>query len=106
MAGRGRDLLRVWDNHQFSVAREIKLNGREIGIMRTIGFGLGVSGQELQERTQLAPEDLCDVLNTLLDIGYVETTSMKERVTTDVFATENFEVNPSYANDLKLAMKR
>lgn len=88
------------------MAREIKLSGREFGIMRSIGFGLGVTGKELHERTQIAPEDLCDVLNTLLDIGYVETTSMKERVTLAAFLTENFEVNPSYANDLKLAMRR
>ncbi len=77
-----------------------------MGVMRSIGFGLGVSGKELHDRTQIAPEDLCDVLNTLLDLGYVETTSMKERVTLAGFMTENFEVNPSYANDLKQAMRR
>jgi DNA-binding IclR family transcriptional regulator len=77
-----------------------------MGIMRSIGFGLGVTGRELQERTQIAPEDLCDVLNTLLDIGYVETASMKERVSLAGFETETFDINPSYANDLKLAMKR
>ena len=88
------------------MAKSIKLSGREMGILRTIGFGLGVSGAELEERTQIAAEDLCDILNTLMDIGFIETGSAKERVTFNEFAAENFEINPSYANDLKLAMKR
>jgi hypothetical protein len=88
------------------MARQIKLNGRELGIMRTIGFGLGVNGSELQERTQIAAEDLCDVLNTLLDIGYIETTSMKSRVGAEDYAAENFEINPSYVSELKVALRR
>ena len=88
------------------MAKSIKLSGREVGIMRTIGFGLGVSGAELEERTQIAQEDLCDILNTLIGVGFIETRSMTEHVTIAEFATENFEINPSYANDLKLALKR
>ena len=88
------------------MAREIKLNGRELGVMRTIGFGLGVPGAEIQERTNIDPEDLCDVLNTLLDIGYLETATMKERVTIEEMPTELFEINPSYASNLKVAMRR
>lgn len=88
------------------MAREIKLNGRELGVMRTIGFGLGVPGAEIQERTNIDPEDLCDLLNTLLDIGYLETETMKERVTLDEMPAELFEINPSYASDLKVAMRR
>ena len=88
------------------MAREIKLNGRELGIMRSIGFGLGVLGREIQERTNIDPEDLCDVLNTLLDIGYLETPTMKERVSLDEMPTETFEINPSYSGDLKAAMRR
>jgi DNA-binding MarR family transcriptional regulator len=88
------------------MAKDIKLSGREMGVLRSIGFGLGVSGVELQERTALAADDLADVLNTLLDIGYIETRSLKERVEIDGVLEENFEINPSYANDLKLAMKR
>ena len=88
------------------MAREIKLNGRELGVMRTIGFGLGVTGAEIQERTNIDPEDLCDLLNTLLDIGYLETEPTKERVTLEELPTELFEINPSYAGDLKVAMRR
>lgn len=88
------------------MAREIKLNGRELGVMRTIGFGLGVPGSEIQERTNIDPDDLCDLLNTLLDIGYLETPTMKERVSIDEMPAEVFEINPSYASDLKVAMRR
>lgn len=88
------------------MAREIKLNGRELSVMRTIGFGLGVPGAEIQERMNIEAEDLCDVLNTLLDIGYLETETMKERVTLEEMPVEIFEINPSYASDLKVAMRR
>jgi hypothetical protein len=88
------------------MARQIKLSGRELGVMRTIGFGLGMPGAEIQERTQIDPEDLCDLLNTLLDIGYLETPTMKERIPLAEYATETFEINPSYASDLKVAMRR
>lgn len=88
------------------MAREIKLNGRELGVMRTIGFGLGVPGQDIQERTNIDADDLCDLLNTLLDIGYLETPTMKERVSLEEMPAEIFEINPSYAGDLKVAMRR
>lgn len=88
------------------MAREIKLNGRELSVMRTIGFGLGLTGREIQERTQIEPDDLCDLLNTLLDIGYLETPTMKERVPFAEYAAETFEINPSYSGDLKVAMRR
>ncbi len=88
------------------MARQIKLSGRELGVMRTIGFGLGMRGSEIQERTQIDPEDLCDLLNTLLDVGYLETTTMKERIPFLDYPTELFEINPSYASDLKVAMRR
>jgi len=84
----------------------MNLSGREMGILRTIGFGLGISGAELEERTQIAAEDLCDILNGLIEVGFVESRSLTEHVAVTEFATESFEINPSYANDLKLAMKR
>jgi hypothetical protein len=86
--------------------KAIKLSGREAAVLRAIGFGMGIPGQELCERVQMAEEDLVDVLNTLLDAGYAETESMRERVTVADFAAETYEVNPSYAGDLKAAMRR
>ncbi len=88
------------------MARQIKLNGRELGVMRTIGFGLGATGAEIQERTQIEAEELCDLLNTLLDIGYLETATMRERVPFADYGAETFEINPSYTSDLKVAMRR
>lgn len=88
------------------MAKSIKLSGREAGVLRSIGFGLGVTGEELAERIQMAPEDLVDVLNTLIDAGYAETASMKEHTTLEDFNAETFEINPSYASDLKDAMRR
>ena len=88
------------------MARQIKLSGRELGVLRTIGFGLGVPGAEIQERTNIAPEDLCDLLNSLLEIGYLETPTMKERVSFLEYPTELFEINASYASDLKAVMRR
>jgi predicted transcriptional regulator len=88
------------------MAREIKLNGRELMLLRTIGFGLGVSGSELAERMNMLPDELVDVINTLIDIGYVETASGREIVKEGEFATENFEITPGFATDLREAMKR
>ena len=88
------------------MARQIKLNGREQSMMRTIGFGLGITGAEVLERMAMIPEELVDVLNSLIEIGYLETPTMKERVTLADFSTETFEINPSYASDLKEALKR
>jgi len=88
------------------MSRIIRLNGREAAVLKAIGFGLGLTGTELQERLQMAPEDLCDVLNALLGVGYAEAASMKETVTVEEYATETFELNPSYVADLKEALKR
>ena len=101
-------MTRCWNENSYkrSMGRTPKLNGREAGLLRGIGFGIGVTGEDLMERMQMSAEDLCDVLNTLLDIGYVETASMKERVTVEELGKENFEINPSYASDLKQALRR
>lgn len=88
------------------MARPIKLNGREAGVIRAIGFGLGISGAEVHERMQMGAEELVDLLNSLLDMGYIETPTMSERVTAEGYASEMFEVNPSYAAILKAAIRR
>jgi hypothetical protein len=88
------------------MGRPIKVSGREGSVLRAIGYGLGVSGTDLVERLQMDQEELVDVLNALIGLGYVEVTSMKQVVTLDDFAAENFEVNPSFVNELKEALKR
>jgi hypothetical protein len=88
------------------MAKPIKLTGREAAIVRAIGFGLGVPGEELRERLQMAADDVVDVLNAMLEAGFIESASMKERVSIEDFGAEEFEVNPSYAADLKTAIRR
>lgn len=88
------------------MARQIKLNGRELALLRTIGFGLGVTGVELQERMAMMPDELVDILNTMLDSGYVEVASLKQQITVADLSTETFELNPAFTTDLKEALKR
>jgi hypothetical protein len=88
------------------MAKPIRLSGREASVVRSIGFGMGVSGAELQAVMQMDAESLVDVLNTLLETGFVETASLREQITLADFEAERFEVNPSYVQDLKAATKR
>ncbi len=87
------------------MARHIKLSGRELGVMRAVGFGLGITGAEIEERTRIEADELVDILNSMLDMGYLETPDMKQRVSVEDFAAETFEINPSYTNELKAAMR-
>lgn len=82
------------------------MTGREGAVLRAVGFGLGITGTELVERLQMDQDELVDVVNALLDSGYLETTSMREHVESGDLSSESFEVNPSYVGDLKEAMKR
>ena len=75
-------------------------------MMRSIGFGMGITGSEIQERMALPDDEIVDILNTLMGMGYIETMTMKDRVTLADYATENFEINPSYATEIRLSMKR
>lgn len=67
---------------------------------------MGITGEELQVQTQLPPEDLVDVLNALLSMGYIETPTMQESVAQSGYAAETFEVNPACASDLKAAIRK
>jgi hypothetical protein len=86
--------------------REIKLSGRERTVLRAIDFSTGTVGQEILERTQLEPEDLVDTLNALLSVGYAEAVPYMEGTTLEAFRTSMFEVNPSFALELREAMMR
>lgn len=54
----------------------------------------------------MAAEDLVDVLNTMLGVGYVEAASAKEKVTVEDYAADTFEINPAYASDLRDVLRR
>ena len=86
--------------------KEIKLSGRERTVLRYIDWATGTKGSELLETTRLEPEDLVAVLNGLLEVGYVETEPYSEQTDELTYAETMFEVNPSYALELKAAMSR
>ncbi|HEV7866614.1 MAG TPA: hypothetical protein VGO90_02965 [Chthoniobacteraceae bacterium] len=86
--------------------RQIKLSGREQAVVRSIDYASGSTGAEIQERTHIDGDDLPDTLNGLCELGYVECFPPTEPLTTLNYAAIRFEVNPSYALELKEAMKR
>ncbi len=86
--------------------KQIKLSGRELAVLRSIDYANGSTGTELRERTAIDGADLVDILNGLCDVGYVETFPVVEPVTFLNYEVTRFEINPSYALQLKVAMRR
>ncbi len=84
--------------------RNIRLSGREIAVLRALGFSEAVAGPEIAEASNFSMEDVMDVLSGLLDVGYVESVPFREKVSPETFAETKFEVNPSYAQQLREAM--
>ncbi len=86
--------------------KQIKLSGREMVVLRAIGFALPLPGAEIQEATRLNDEDLADVLNGLMVVGYVECTPYADQIATERVRETEFEVNSAYAHELKEALRR
>ena len=86
--------------------KQIKLSGREMAVLRSIDYATGNTGNEIRERTAIDGSDVADILNALLEIGYVEVFPPVEPVTFFNYAESRFEINPSYALQLKEAMRR
>lgn len=86
--------------------RQIKLSGRESAVLRAIDFSLGTSGADIVERTSIDPDEVADILNGLIELGYAETVPPTESVTTASLPATMFEVNPSYAQELKAFLVR
>ena len=84
--------------------KTIRLSGREAAVIRSLGFALSTNGLELIENTRLAPDDLADVLNGLMEVGYVESTPYAEQTTAAALPTTEYEVNSAYAHELKAAL--
>jgi hypothetical protein len=84
--------------------KEIKLVGRERTVLRVIDWSLGSTGEELLVATRLEEDDLLDVLNGMIEVGYLETDPYVEKVEPEAFLTTKFEVNPGYAMQLKGAL--
>jgi hypothetical protein len=86
--------------------KQIKLSGRELAVLRSIDYASGSTGDEIRERTSIDASDLVDILNGLCEIGYVEVYPLVEPVTFLNYAGSRFEINPSYALQLKESMRR
>lgn len=86
--------------------KQIKLSGREQAVLRAIDYSVGGTGAEIHTATHIDTEELADILNGLCEVGYVEVFPHTERVNAATCATSRFEVNPSYALDLKAALRR
>ena len=86
--------------------KHIKLSGREQAILRAIDYTSGSTGDEIREITHIDGSEVADILNGLCDAGYVEVFPYAEKVTFLTYATSRFEQNPSYALELKEALRR
>ena len=86
--------------------RHIRLTGREATIVRAIGFTEAMLGAEIQEYSNMEPEDVTDVLNGLLSAGFAESIPFAEEVQLAEMPVTSFELNPAYAHDLKAALLR
>lgn len=91
-----------WD----TAMKQIKLSGRELAVLRAIDYATGSTGTEIQEKTSIDGADVAEILNALCEIGYSEVFPLVDVVTVTNYAESRFEINPSYALQLKEAMRR
>ena len=86
--------------------REIKLNGGEITILKALGLGgTPVFGKILLERAgEMADAEFIDCLSGLVALGYVASNKVSISKMEDV-EHAFFRVNPSYARDLRDALR-
>ena len=86
--------------------RHIKLTGREMTVVRSIGFTEAMMGAEIQDCSHMEVADVTDTLNSLMSAGYVESIPFCEEVQMAEMPAMAFEVNPAYVQDLKQALYR
>ena len=84
--------------------KQIKLTGRERSVLRVLDFSSGNTGEELLESARLEADDLVDVLNSLMGPGYLEMVPYAEEAKVETFRSARFDINPSYALELRAAM--
>jgi hypothetical protein len=91
--------------------RQLKLVGRELSVVRAIEHQ-GSSGQYLHERTSIEAPDLLDILNAMMELGYVEAYLQGQNLPTmdpvpmAQLHTARFEINPSYYLEIKKLLLR
>jgi hypothetical protein len=86
--------------------RQIRLTGREVTVVKALGFTESKLGNEIQDYTQMQFDDVTDTLNGLMSAGFVECIPYAEQVQLAEMPVTAFELNPAYAQELKLAIRR
>ena len=86
--------------------RNIRLSGREASVVRAIGFAQSIMGAEIQDVTSMEVEDVTDTLNALIAAGFVDSVPYCEHVGITEVSKMSFELNPAYAQQLKIAIRR
>jgi hypothetical protein len=86
--------------------RIIRLSGREACVVRAMSFSDTTLGSEIQETTRMEPEDVTDVLNSLIAVGFVDSLPYSEQIGLAEMPVTSFEVNPAYSHQLKIAIRQ
>jgi hypothetical protein len=84
--------------------KTMKFSGRETSVLRAIDFATGTLGAEVLVKTRIDAFDALDILNSLVDAGYIEANPAppdQEPIKLKDFYHTRFEVNPAYAHELK-----
>jgi hypothetical protein len=87
------------------MARDIRLDGGEISILKKIGLsGSPLLGKLLIDRIEeMETGEFLDTLCGLIDLGYVLANKVNIRLMEDV-EKASFRVNPAYSKDLQDAV--
>ena len=86
------------------VEREIRLNGGEVTILKTLGLsGTPMNGKMLEERAGMEKAEFLETLTGLIDQGYVDSSKVNITDMDDV-ERASFRVNSSYSRDLRDAL--
>jgi len=86
--------------------RTIKLSGREISVIRAVGYSEPVLGSDILDHTRMEPDDVTDTLNSLISAGFVESVPYCEQIELATMPVTAFEVNPAYVHEIRHAMQR
>jgi len=85
--------------------RDMKFSGREACILRSIDMATGTIGADILLRTRMEAQEALDILNGMLDMGFIETSpDQQTHVQRWALNTTMFEVNPAFVHDLKHAL--
>jgi hypothetical protein len=84
--------------------REVRLSGREVAVVRALGFAESMLGAEILDATRMELEDASDTLNGLIAAGLVETIPYNEQIDMAEMPATAFEVNPAYVHELRRAI--